>query len=122
MRRKSLDSVKIYSPRFRKEEIIRILKKKAYILAKKMGVKKIILFGSYARNRYTAASDIDILIIYNDKERRSNLYSEIWDIIDIPEIQLHIYTLEDYIKMKRQDNPFIKDIEKHGIIIWEEDR
>ena len=117
MRERSSDSVKIYSPRYRREDIIRILRSKVGEIRKRIPVKKIILFGSYAKNRYTVASDVDILVVY---EERVGLdpYSIIWDIIDMPEVQLHIYRVDEYRKMR--ENLFIKEVERSGIVIWEE--
>ena len=45
-----------------KNEIIAFLKKNRNFLRKKFGVKKIALFGSYARDENQKDSDIDILV------------------------------------------------------------
>ena len=45
-----------------KEEIIKILKKEFPVITDKYGVKKIGIFGSYARGEQNIRSDVDILV------------------------------------------------------------
>jgi predicted nucleotidyltransferase len=47
------------------EVVIRLLKPKSAELAKRFGVKSLLLFGSVARNEATAASDVDLLVEFN---------------------------------------------------------
>ncbi|MBC7090985.1 MAG: nucleotidyltransferase domain-containing protein [Nitrososphaeria archaeon] len=73
------------------------------------------IFGSYAENRYTVASDIDILVVYEGKRLEDDYYI-IWDILQLPEVQLHIYTLEE-LKLKSSGSSFLKEVEK-GITLF----
>ncbi|MGC8570330.1 MAG: nucleotidyltransferase domain-containing protein [Caldivirga sp.] len=60
------------------------------------------MFGSVVRGRYTAASDIDILIITNSrKEVIDALKARIYSKIDAP-IQVHIVTQEQYERWYRR--------------------
>ena len=45
-----------------KEQVTRILREKSPYLAAEYGVKRIGLFGSYAKNLQTEASDIDLVV------------------------------------------------------------
>ena len=45
-----------------KDKIIRILKKELPYLKEKYGVKKIVLYGSFAKGTHKKKSDIDILV------------------------------------------------------------
>jgi len=107
--------VKVYYPKFNLEEIIKRIKKGLKKGLKKFPIKTVILFVSYAEEKHTAASDIDLLIVYEGPKRRDD-YSFFWDLFDIPQLELHIYTESEYKKLK---NSFmIKEIEKKGIILW----
>ena len=119
MQKKLSNSVKIYYPKYNKEKIIKLLKAKIRKIREKIPLKRVILFGSYASGKYTAASDVDILIIYRGP-KRNDAYSLCWDIIGIPELQLHIYSEEEYIKLKQRSSSIPKEAETKGIIIWED--
>jgi uncharacterized protein len=45
-----------------KDEIIKIIKDEMPILKEKFGIKKIGLFGSYARSSHNTESDVDLLV------------------------------------------------------------
>ena len=49
----------------KQEVILQLLKQKNAELAKKFGVKSLLLFGSVARDESTAASDVDLLVEFN---------------------------------------------------------
>ena len=76
-----------------------------------------VLFGSYAEGRHTAASDVDLLVIYRGPKRRYD-YSICWDAFGIPQLELHIYTEEEYTKLKSKGSMLLEEAEKKGIIIW----
>lgn len=117
MQKKSSNIVKIYYPEFNQKELIEKLKEGAKLISNILPLKLMILFGSYANGRYTAASDIDLLIVYNGLKREDD-YSICWDILKIPQLELHIYTSSEYDKLKKSGSILIKEIEKKGIIIW----
>ena len=48
-----------------REEIIKILRKNYNYLVSEYGIKRIGLFGSYAKNMHTQTSDIDIVVDFN---------------------------------------------------------
>jgi predicted nucleotidyltransferase len=69
MQKKSSSTVKVYYPRYRRDELIQYLKQKVGLLAQQIPLKLVMLFGSYAEGRYTAASDIDLLVVYEGRKR-----------------------------------------------------
>jgi predicted nucleotidyltransferase len=81
-------------------------------------IKKIILFGSVARDEDNHDSDIDILIITTDREKIShNVYKKVSDIfLDLEEyVSAKIITIDDYEEVK--NTHFISTVEKEGIIL-----
>ncbi len=87
-------------------------------------LKKIILYGSYAKNRQTDESDIDFMVLVDESEDRlrkskfpiadimseSSLNHNI--LISITEETVHRYNeLSQYL-------PFYKNISKEGIVIY----
>lgn len=116
MREGSSSSVKVYYPRLSRDEAIRIIRKGLQTLSEKLPLRSAILFGSYAKGRYTASSDIDLLVVYEDP-KRNDAYSLAWDEIGIPQLQLHIYTVSEYEALRKFGSSLPKEAQK-GIAIW----
>ena len=74
--KKYSSSVKVFFPKFNTEEVIKELSKCTTELREKLGLEKVILFGSYAKENYTVASDIDLLIIFNDKKAAKTKFTK----------------------------------------------
>ena len=117
MPKKSSNTVKIYYPEFSGEEVIEKIRDRINELLKKLPIKSVILFGSYAENRYTAASDIDLLIVYEDP-KRNDAYNICWDELGIPQLQLHVYTSSEFKKLEASGSILPKEVKKKGIVIW----
>lgn len=115
MLNRSLDS-KIYCPEIDKDSLVSILKDRIEKLSRKLRIRIAILFGSYATGRYTPASDVDLLVVVEDEDKEK-AYSEIFKDLKISNLQLHLYTLKEYEKMKTSGSLFIKEIEEKGIPI-----
>ena len=60
-----------------KQDVIKILKAEQPFLKKKFGVKKMAIFGSFAKGKPTAKSDVDIFIKYEGR-----LGFKFFDLID----------------------------------------
>jgi predicted nucleotidyltransferase len=59
----------------------------------------VVLFGSYARGNYTAASDIDLLVVYSG-EKRDDAYAITKKSIAVPGLEPHVYMVEEYEQLK----------------------
>ncbi|MFH0898954.1 MAG: nucleotidyltransferase family protein [bacterium] len=57
-----------------KEDILNFLREKKPFLEKKFGVKKIALFGSYARDEQKPNSDIDLIVELEEKDFKTRFY------------------------------------------------
>jgi len=111
MQKKSSNSVKVYSPEANRDELILILRRKIRRLSEKLKIRVAILFGSYALNRHTPASDIDLFIVIEDGSK-DEAYRQIFEYLEMPALQLHLYTLGEYEKMKASNSSFLKEVEK----------
>ncbi|HEW94300.1 nucleotidyltransferase domain-containing protein [Candidatus Geothermarchaeota archaeon] len=116
MRRRSSNSVKIFYPRYDRDYIIETLKRKFKELGKKYNIKLAILFGSYATGKFTASSDIDILVVHDSKKR--NLYRRLRIELNLMGIELHIYKINEYRRLKGRINKMIKG----GVLLYSSDR
>lgn len=107
--KKYSSSVKVFFPKFSREEVIKEVSRCAVELREKLGLERVILFGSYAKGNYTVASDIDLLIIFNDeKSSEDDVFKGIMKKIQLPRIELHIiprkdlktYETSDWVKVE----------------------
>ena len=89
---------------------------------KKKGVKKAILFGSFARGDKTKKSDLDLIIIYDTEKRFFYRYEDFLELYDrLPyELDLLTYTLKEWGKIK--DRLFFKGILKEAKVIYEQEK
>lgn len=113
MQRRSSSSVRVFYPKFEREEIIQKIRMGLEPLGKKLPVKYAILFGSYAKGNYTVASDIDLLIIYKGA-KREDAYMLSKKILNICGLEPHVYSETEYGEMKETIDRMIKN----GIIIF----
>ena len=119
MRERSSSSVRIYYPRFSRGELIEKLRRCAEELSKKLPLKRVILFGSYASGRQTAASDVDVLVVYEGERDKREVYDLCWDLIGLPNLELHLYSEDEYLKLRKSKHSIIWEAENKGITIWE---
>ena len=100
--------------------IIEIIKEQLYrqIPGK---IKKIILYGSYARNSYHSDSDIDILLIMEsriDESLRKQIYGICYDLNSKYDIWIDISLLsEDDLSTIRGKQPYVQNALIEGIVL-----
>jgi len=87
----------------------------AFLLSKKYKIKKIFLFGSYAKGNYNEFSDIDIALVIDDME---NSYLTQIELMKISHkfdsrIEPHPFSMDDF----DGSNPFANEILKTGIAL-----
>ena len=86
--------------------------------------KKIILFGSYADNRYSNDSDIDICIITDMQNKRlidltREVRKSLLEIIDLP-LDILIYKNKDFMERLKNSKSFEHTISQKGIVLYEQ--
>ena len=111
------NSVRIYYPKLDKDKLVSFLKQRAENLSKQLPIKTIVLFGSYATRRYTAASDVDVLAVVYGQYK--GLYQKIHEGLGISNLQLHLYTVDEYGKLKKNSPSFVREIKAKGILIFQ---
>ena len=118
MQGKSSSSVRVYFPKQSKEKIILLLKERVKNLSKEIPIQLFVLFGSYAAGRHTAASDVDVFAVI-ESEHKNEAYKKILESLDIDNLQLHLYTANEYEKLKTNRPSFVKEVVEKGILIFE---
>ncbi|MBI4823403.1 MAG: nucleotidyltransferase domain-containing protein [Nitrospirae bacterium] len=110
--REAIDINKIYS------SIVEVAKAHNAMLA--------LVFGSFAKGDYSRRSDIDVIFIEDTKERfidRIGRYlDDLWDKDALKSfgIDVLVYTLREFEKMKADGNKFILRALKEGKILYEQ--
>jgi len=83
---------------------------------------RIVLFGSYARGDYNAASDLDLFLVVPDAAdwfERGLEFKRFFPGERLS-IEAHIYTAQEYARMKSADNPLVQQIEAEGKVLYEQ--
>ena len=85
----------------------------------KLGVEKIILFGSLTSEKIHKSSDIDIMIVRKTDKKFLDRIDEFYRYLN-PEVAIDIlvYTPEEFEEMK-ENNPFIKSAIRNGRVVYE---
>jgi predicted nucleotidyltransferase len=81
-------------------------------LAAALPVCRVVLFGSYALGRHTVASDIDLLVVYDDPPR-PDAYALTRRALDLRRLEPHVYTLSEYQALK----PVVDRMTDAGIVL-----
>ncbi|MEQ9715412.1 MAG: nucleotidyltransferase domain-containing protein [Candidatus Asgardarchaeum sp.] len=83
---------------------------------------KIIIFGSVARDEYTPLSDIDLLIITDNKKKTRELFSDFREKLfaeyGVPITAIYV-TLDEF---NSSIEPLYATIKKEGKVIWRRKR
>ena len=82
-------------------------------LKRKLPVKEVYLFGSFAKDEIHEGSDIDLLIIGDFKERFPYRIGKVLDLTDLL-VQPLVYTEKEFRAMKEDKNPFVLEVLRTG--------
>lgn len=109
-----MSSVKVYYPLYERSELLNLLRSRVQKATSKVKIKLAILFGSYAKDCYTAFSDVDLLVVHEEGD--ADVYKTLYREIGIRNLQLHLYTASDFIDMVKEKPRFLKELSQ-GIVI-----
>jgi hypothetical protein len=112
-----LTRVKVTYPPFNRTEVVGKLRRASVALEKKLPLELVILFGSFARDRFTAASDVDLLVVYKGQER-DDAHKIVMDEVRLPRLEPRIYTEEQFDRLVAESPKFAEVLSKEGIIIF----
>jgi predicted nucleotidyltransferase len=99
MQKRSSGSVKVFYRPYSQEQLVTRLREAMPALAGKLPVRRAVLFGSWATNRATAFSDVDILVVYAGAPR-ADAYRIVRRALDVRGVEPHVYT-EDEAELLR---------------------
>ncbi|HIQ96322.1 MAG TPA: nucleotidyltransferase domain-containing protein [Candidatus Limivivens merdigallinarum] len=80
-------------------------------------IDRIIVYGSFARGDYKADSDIDLIVLTNERLQPEDI-RKIRSLIDektylLPEVDLKFYQQHD-----KMDRIFSEEVKKDGVVLW----
>lgn len=109
-----MSSARISYPDRTREEVLASLRQEVKELADRFPVEKAVLFGSYATDDFTVASDVDLLVVYRG-ERRSDAYSEIKRAVDVRSLEPHPVPEAEYDRRRGHFDRMTED----GVVVYE---
>jgi len=109
-----------WSDNFIDKETNQIVKRFLNLIIEKFNLKKIIIFGSFARGDYHKGSDLDLVIVGEFKERFIDRIGKIIELNESDlEIEAMVYTEEEFQKMIQERRPFIEQVLEEGMVVYE---
>lgn len=99
MPRQSSSSVRVFYPRFDRQTLIALLRERLPLLEARLPLARVVLFGSWARGRHTAASDIDLLVVYLG-DTREDAFGVVKTSLSIPGLEPHVYAQREAAMMR----------------------
>jgi predicted nucleotidyltransferase len=116
-----LTRVHVTYPPFSRTEVVEKLRRASVGLEKKLPLARVVLFGSFARDQFTAASDVDLLVVYKGRER-PDAYKIVMDNVRLPRLEPRIYTEQQFDHLMAESPKFAEVLRKEGITIFRERR
>lgn len=84
-------------------------------IMKKFDVKRAILFGSYAKNKPTSKSDIDLVVDSEGKLLNIFFYGLLEDLVQKMQKNIDLFEISEIEK----DSAIYHDIQREGIVVYE---
>jgi predicted nucleotidyltransferase len=111
-----MSRVSVTYPSLSRAEVVERLKEACARLEGKLPISRMVLFGSYAQNRYTAGSDIDVVVVYKGRAR-DDAYKALMDAARLPRLEPRIYTEEQFATLTAASPHFAEVLAREGIAI-----
>jgi len=124
MLRKYSNSVKIRYPPSEKRLIDVLESNISRLIEKVPSIRKIILFGSYSRNKAHFGSDVDLLFIVED--RKQDDFEKIYELLFEFSLEFEwaplIIAEKRFKALKKERHPFLEKICRDGRILYDADK
>jgi len=111
-----MSRVRVTYPSLSRSQVVEKLRQARIRLKAKLPVSKMILYGSYAKGCYTAGSDIDIIVVYEDPPR-GDAYKLVVEEIGLPRVEPKVYSKEQFNVLVTNSPRFAEILEKEGVTI-----
>jgi len=111
-----MSRVRVPYPSLSKSQVEEKLRQAHVRLKEKLHVSKMILYGSYAKGRHTAGSDIDIVIVYEGPPRE-DAYKLVVEEIGLPRVEPKVYSNEQFDTLVTNSPRFAEALEREGVVI-----
>ena len=99
-----------------KKEVRKIVEKYADVVVKELAPVAIVLYGSYAKNRATDNSDIDVAVIFSEfSGNRIEASKRLWRIAWDSEGYIEPVILESL----HDPSGFVSEVRNHGIVLYQ---
>jgi len=113
MLRPSSSSVRVFYPRFSREEVLARLSAGVEALSAVLPLARVVLFGPWATGRQTAASDIDVLVVYQG-EPRDDAFAAAKRLLDLRGVEPHVYTEDEAARVA----PVLARMTRAGVVLY----
>jgi len=111
-----MSQVRVTYPTLNRSQVIEKLNHARADLARKLPISRMILYGSYAQDRHTAGSDIDLVVVYRGKPRE-DAYKLVIEEIRLPRLEPKLYTEEQFSTLILSSRRFADMLDREGITI-----
>lgn len=89
-----------HDPLYYLKNYMKVAQKVKYIVRKMDPDARVYVFGSVVRGRFTASSDIDVLVVTEKIERKYEMMVSVYKAIEAP-VELHVVTPKGFLWYKR---------------------
>lgn len=113
MRAASSSSVRVFYPRYSRDEVLNGLAEGVAALKEELPLARVVLFGSYASGRHAVGSDIDVLVVYSG-ERREDAFKVVKQTLALAGVEPHVYTEEE----ARAVEPTLRRMAEQGVVLY----
>lgn len=113
MQQRLSSSVKVFYPRYKRSELVELLRKRMPLLAAAIPLKRVVLFGSWAVGRQTAFSDVDLMVVYAGPFREG-AYRLVRQKLNVLGLEPHVFSEEDV----QEFGPVIQRMTREGIVLF----